>query len=48
MQGQSFFGYWLSRLLYYRAPPWVFTMVYTLFGLVVLLCYLGYSPGWRK
>ncbi len=48
MQGQSFIGYWLSRLLYYQAPPWVFTMVYTLFGLVVLVCYFGYPPGRRK
>ncbi len=48
MQGQSFIGYWLSRLLYYQAPPWVFTIVYTLFGLVVLACYFGYPPGRRK
>lgn len=48
MQGQSFVGYWLSRLLYYRAPPWVFTTVYTLFGLMVLVCYLGYPPVRRK
>ncbi len=47
MAGQSFIGYWLSRLLYYQAPPWVFTMVYTLFGLIVLVCYFGYPPGRR-
>ncbi len=47
-EGQSFIGYWLSRLLYYQAPAWVFTTVYTLFGLVVLSCYLGYPPKRRK
>ncbi len=47
-EGQSFIGYWLSRLLYYQAPAWVFTTVYTLFGLVVLSCYLGYPPRRRK
>ena len=48
MAGQSFIGYWLSRLLYYQAPPWVFTVVYTLFGLTVLVCYFGYPPGRKK
>lgn len=46
-EGQSFIGYWLSRLLYYDAPPWLFTTVYTLFGTVVLLCYFGYPPKRR-
>lgn len=43
-QGQSFIGYWLSKLLYYQAPAWVFTTAYTLFGSLVLLCYFGYPP----
>ena len=47
-QGQSFIGYWLSRLLYYQAPPWVFTTVYTLFGALVLLCYFGCPPRRRR
>lgn len=47
-EGQSFIGYWLSRLLYYHAPPWVFTTVYTLFGSLVLLCYFGYPPRSRR
>ncbi len=33
----SFIQDWLYRLLYYRAAPWVFTLVYTLFGAAVLL-----------
>lgn len=47
-EGQSFIGYWLSRLLYYQAPPWVFTTVYTLIGALVLLCFFGYPPRSRR
>ena len=43
-QEQSFIGYWVSRLLYYHAPAWVFTVTYSLFGAVVLLCYFAYPP----
>lgn len=31
----GFVEYWLERLLYYDAPPWVFAVGYTLFGLLV-------------
>lgn len=34
--GMSFIQYWLYRALYYRAPDWVFTLAYTLFGAAVL------------
>ena len=44
----SFVGYWLSRLLYYEAPAWVFTVVYTLFGALVAGCYFGYPPNSRR
>ena len=30
----SFIEHWLQRLLYYEAPSWVFTLGYSLFGLV--------------
>jgi hypothetical protein len=32
----SFIRHWLEAILYYRAPPWVFVMVYTLFGALVV------------
>jgi len=32
----DFIGYWLDRLIFYDFPPWVFTMVYLAFGIVVL------------
>lgn len=45
MAGQSgysetFIEYWLHRILFYRAEPWVFTTVYTIFGVLVLACWL--------
>lgn len=40
----SFIGYWLSRLLYYDAPAWVFTISYTVFSLLVVLTFILYPP----
>ncbi len=34
---ESFIQYWLQRLLYYDVEPWVFGVVYTVFGALVLL-----------
>ena len=31
----NFIEHWLQALLFWQAPPWVFTAVYTLFGLAV-------------
>ena len=38
----SFIGHWLQRLLYIDAPLWVFTVVYTLFGLLVAWVWLRF------
>ena len=39
---ESFVEYWLHKLLFYQTDPWVFTAIYTGFGvLVVLVWYLG-------
>lgn len=35
----SFIADWVSRLLYWSAPSWVFTLVYTVFGALVALTY---------
>ena len=40
----SFIEYWLQRLLYYDAPPWVFILCYTLFGLLVLATWWYFPP----
>lgn len=43
----SFIGTWLDRLLFYAAPDWVFTTLYTLFALLVLVCFIRYPPRFR-
>jgi polyferredoxin len=40
----SFISHWLSSLLYYRAPQWVFTTVYTAFGLLVAASWIWVRP----
>lgn len=44
----SFIEHWLSQLLYYAAPSWVFTLVYTLFGLAVLAAWRYFPPRSKK
>jgi hypothetical protein len=41
----SFIEHWLTRLLYYDAPAWVFTVAYTLFGLAVVAAWWRFPPG---
>ncbi len=40
----GFVAYWMDRLVYYTAPDWVFLLIYTLFGLLVVLTFLLYPP----
>jgi hypothetical protein len=44
----SFIGHWLQRLLYYEAPAWVFTVGYSLFGLVVAATWRRFPPRFRR
>jgi hypothetical protein len=44
----DFIGYWAHRLIFYQADPWVFTMLYILFGLAVLATFILAPPRrWR-
>ena len=43
----SFIERWLTAILFYEAPPWVFTAAYTLFGLVVAAAWWRYPPRRR-
>ncbi len=39
---ETFVEHWLHKVLFFEAEPWVFTMIYTGFGvLVVLVWFLG-------
>lgn len=40
----DFIGYWAHRLIFFDAPPWVFTVVYVVFGAAVLLTFLLGPP----
>ncbi|MBE0486035.1 DUF2784 domain-containing protein [Marinobacter sp.] len=40
----SFIQHWLQTMLYYNAPDWVFILVYTLFGTLVLASWFLVRP----
>ena len=40
----SFISHWLESLLYYQAPAWVFTVVYTGFGALVMASWFFVRP----
>jgi hypothetical protein len=44
----SFIAHWLTRVLFYDAPPWVFTATYTLFGLAVVAVWWRFPPRRRR
>jgi hypothetical protein len=37
---ESFIEHWLHKILFYQAEPWVFTAIYTCFGILVLLVWI--------
>lgn len=45
---KSFIEDWVQRLLFYEAPSWVFTLAYTMFGLLVLVSWWYFPPRRRK
>jgi hypothetical protein len=44
----SFIEHWLTRLLYYEAPAWAFTVAYTVFALAVGAAWWRFPPGRRS
>lgn len=40
----SFIEHWLSRLIFFDAPWWVFALVYTLFATVVAGSWIAFPP----
>jgi hypothetical protein len=45
--GGSFIEHWVQRFLYFDAPPWVFTLGYTVFGLLVVATWWWFPPKRR-
>ena len=44
----SFIEHWVQRALYYEAPAWVFTTVYSLFGLAVAAAWWYFPPRLKR
>ena len=44
----SFIEHWLHQMLFYEAPSWVFTIVYSLFGLLVVASWWFFPPKLRR
>ena len=40
----TFISHWLESLLYYQAPAWVFTVVYTVFAAAVVVSWFWVRP----
>ena len=40
----AFIAHWLETILYYQAPPWVFTVCYTAFAAVVIASWFWVRP----
>ena len=46
----DFLGHWAHRFIFFQAEPWVFTLIYTLFGLAVVATFVLAPPRcpWRQ
>ena len=44
----TFIGRWAHDVLYYEAPPWVFTVAYCVFGALVVLALVLVPPKWPR
>ncbi|TAG08366.1 MAG: DUF2784 domain-containing protein [Verrucomicrobia bacterium] len=40
----SFIAHWLHQILFFEAPPWVFVMAYSIFGLGVIISWWRFPP----
>jgi len=44
----TFMAQWVSRILYYDFPRWVFTLTYCLFGLLVVVLFFVWPPRRKR
>lgn len=42
--GESFIAHWLSRLIFFQAPWWVFVAAYTAFAALVIVAWFAVPP----
>lgn len=41
----AFIAHWLNEMLYFSAPPWVFAVCYSVFGLLVVVSWIRVRPA---
>lgn len=46
--GESFIQHWLSRLIFFDAPWWVFVLAYSAFAGLVAACWWRWPPRRRR
>jgi len=46
--GESFIAFWLTQVIYYDFPVWVFTLAYTVFGGLVALMWHLSPPRFKR
>ena len=46
--GDDFIAHWLARILFFQAPAWVFTAVYSAFALLVVVSWISVRPSRRR
>ncbi len=44
----DFVAHWLHSLLFFQAPQWVFTLSYSVFGLLVLISWFWVKPKFHQ
>ena len=44
----SFIGHWLDKIIFYNLEPWVFGLIYTVFGALVLSTWIFGRPNRPK
>ncbi len=44
----DFIGYWAHRLIFYNAPPWIFTALYAAFTILVAAIFWFAPPKWPR
>jgi hypothetical protein len=44
----DFIAHWVGQLMFYHAPPWVFTAAYSIFGLLVAASWIIVRPASRR
>ncbi len=45
---ESFIEHWLHKIVFYNLPSWVFTVAYTVFGILVLIVWIRVPPRYSR